>query len=611
MKDFFISYNAADREWAEWIAWQLEEAGYSLVLQAWDFRPGSNFALEMHSAAQAAERTIAVLSPDFLHAEYTKPEWAAAFASDPTSKQGRLLPIRVRPCDLTGLLKTIVYLDLVGLDRAAATRTLLEGVERGRRKPSREPEFPDAARESTPDRPTVQDTRVRLLHLSDLWIGFTRDRSMHREILASVKRDIIDDALSSQGLDAVIVSGDIAFTARREDYVEAESFLNELGEALGVDPQNDYYLVPGNHDVDWTSIGPGDRHIVESIAKEEEIARIMSHAPTMELLGARFANFCAFTKNFLGRSRAWRRDRPWRVDKREFTNHTLGFLQLNTAWSLGPENANHPKLGLYPVNEALTEAAGCDVRFWVMHHPLNSLHDDEADRIYNLFASHDGQDVIFRGTRHADDSSLFDVSTKNRGFLELAAGPMFPGLVDPLCTVLCINVAEQEAESRAFQYDRRHRRWKQFTDSADQPQRLCFSTSFLAQANRAPTDTRLTRRPTDISEHTVAQSSNKKETSRPNVRIVDESELRASLTQRPVLIICAVEVELRAVLDRLKPLPKKRTVWKGHVGQETYYIGRYGAEQVVVTMCGMGTMGRDSVILAAQQGFPNSILKQL
>jgi len=29
MKDFFISYNSADRTWAEWIAWQLEEAGYT------------------------------------------------------------------------------------------------------------------------------------------------------------------------------------------------------------------------------------------------------------------------------------------------------------------------------------------------------------------------------------------------------------------------------------------------------------------------------------------------------------------------------------------------------------------------------------------------------
>jgi hypothetical protein len=31
-KDFFISYNKADRRWAEWIAWQLEETGYTTSL---------------------------------------------------------------------------------------------------------------------------------------------------------------------------------------------------------------------------------------------------------------------------------------------------------------------------------------------------------------------------------------------------------------------------------------------------------------------------------------------------------------------------------------------------------------------------------------------------
>ena len=28
-KDFFITYTSADKKWAEWIAWQLEEAQYS------------------------------------------------------------------------------------------------------------------------------------------------------------------------------------------------------------------------------------------------------------------------------------------------------------------------------------------------------------------------------------------------------------------------------------------------------------------------------------------------------------------------------------------------------------------------------------------------------
>lgn len=60
--DFFISYTVADRPWAEWIAAALEEAGYSTVLQAWDFRPGQNFVEQMDRVMRESERTIAVLS---------------------------------------------------------------------------------------------------------------------------------------------------------------------------------------------------------------------------------------------------------------------------------------------------------------------------------------------------------------------------------------------------------------------------------------------------------------------------------------------------------------------------------------------------------------------
>ena len=144
MKDFFISYNRADRTWAEWIAWQVESAGYTTVLQAWDFRPGSNFVLEMQRAAAEAERTIAVLSPDYVQARFTQPEWAAAFAQDPTGEKETLLPVRVRECELKGLLSPIVYIDLMGLDEAAAGGALLSGVKRERARPSKPPAFPAA-----------------------------------------------------------------------------------------------------------------------------------------------------------------------------------------------------------------------------------------------------------------------------------------------------------------------------------------------------------------------------------------------------------------------------------------------------------------------------------
>jgi hypothetical protein len=57
--------------------------GPEIAIQAWGFRPGANFVLEMQEAARQADRTIAVFSPAYLAASYPAPEWATAFAQDP------------------------------------------------------------------------------------------------------------------------------------------------------------------------------------------------------------------------------------------------------------------------------------------------------------------------------------------------------------------------------------------------------------------------------------------------------------------------------------------------------------------------------------------------
>jgi hypothetical protein len=53
-RDFFISYTGVNRPWAEWIAVQPEAAGYTTLLQAWDFRPGSAFLHQMQQATATA-----------------------------------------------------------------------------------------------------------------------------------------------------------------------------------------------------------------------------------------------------------------------------------------------------------------------------------------------------------------------------------------------------------------------------------------------------------------------------------------------------------------------------------------------------------------------------
>lgn len=166
--DVFVSYNRADRAWAEWIAWVLEEAGYSVTIQAWDFRPGGNFVLYMQQAT-SARHTVAVLSPSYLAAEYTQPEWAAAFARDPRGASRALIPVRVQECRPEGLLAQIVYADLVGLDETGARRTLLDAFpERG--KPPTQPPFPGGPRTilAKPSFPSAPSTSNPLVSIAQL-----------------------------------------------------------------------------------------------------------------------------------------------------------------------------------------------------------------------------------------------------------------------------------------------------------------------------------------------------------------------------------------------------------------------------------------------------------
>jgi tetratricopeptide (TPR) repeat protein len=159
MRDFFVSYTQADRAWAEWLAWELEAAGYTTVLQAWDFVAGSNFADAMDRALKAAWHLIAVLSPAYLRSRYGKAEWLNAFIQDPTGEDRRLVPVRVEACDPQGLLQGVVDIDLVGVDEATARERLLQevaGALRGHRRPTDRPRFP-----STPARNAVTSERPR------------------------------------------------------------------------------------------------------------------------------------------------------------------------------------------------------------------------------------------------------------------------------------------------------------------------------------------------------------------------------------------------------------------------------------------------------------------
>jgi hypothetical protein len=146
--DFFVSYTQVDRAWAEWIAWLLEEDGHRVLVQAWDFVPGSNWVQGMQAGTRDATRTMALLSPDYLASVYGSAEWQAAWAADPGGEGRKLLTVRVRECAREGLLAGVVGIDVFGVAEQTVRERLkrmVAGALAGRAKPAVAPVFPGRA----------------------------------------------------------------------------------------------------------------------------------------------------------------------------------------------------------------------------------------------------------------------------------------------------------------------------------------------------------------------------------------------------------------------------------------------------------------------------------
>ncbi|MFF3686613.1 FxSxx-COOH system tetratricopeptide repeat protein, partial [Streptomyces sp. NPDC002187] len=132
----FVSHAGADRAWAEWVAWQLQDAGYEVELDYWDWGAGDNFVLKMNEALGSG-RMLALFSAAYFDPDrFTTQEWTAVVAA-----KEKLIPLRLDGASAPQVLRPLLAPSLVGLDVNEARRVLLEAVA-GPRRPDGEPAFP-------------------------------------------------------------------------------------------------------------------------------------------------------------------------------------------------------------------------------------------------------------------------------------------------------------------------------------------------------------------------------------------------------------------------------------------------------------------------------------
>jgi TIR domain/Tetratricopeptide repeat/NB-ARC domain len=141
----FISYAGSNRDWAEWVAWQLADAGYAVEFDAWDWKPGQNLILAMSDALDRCESVVALYSRAYFERQrYTTDEWTAA-----TLHVAKLIPLRVEDISIDvipAILRSLKFADLFGVPEDNARHTLLDAVSKNRSSSVSKPLFPTSPR---------------------------------------------------------------------------------------------------------------------------------------------------------------------------------------------------------------------------------------------------------------------------------------------------------------------------------------------------------------------------------------------------------------------------------------------------------------------------------
>ena len=102
---------------------------------------------------------------------------------------------------------------------------------------------------------------IRLLHFSDIHFKSPECNNLDTDPNTSIRDKLSLDiqqrcSLDDKNVDAILITGDIAFAGKQEEYDTASNWIDQLCEETGC-KKEDVYVVPGNHDVDrFEASGP-------------------------------------------------------------------------------------------------------------------------------------------------------------------------------------------------------------------------------------------------------------------------------------------------------------------------------------------------------------------
>lgn len=224
------------------------------------------------------------------------------------------------------------------------------------------------------------------VHVSDIHFGQERDHVVH--IHDDVKRELVADAasviaaLSSGPAQGILVTGDIAYSGKAEQYEAAGKWLDLLAEAIGC-PVHQVQMIPGNHDMDRDKLSIGGSQLLDFIREggPAEYEKVIANELDRATLFSRFEEYGRFCIGYnCGLDEEAKYATNLRIEVGP--DRWIRFVRLNSSLLChGKERDDKPELVMGERQFVIPRHAG-EENVVLAHHPLNWYKDAAEVRQY-------------------------------------------------------------------------------------------------------------------------------------------------------------------------------------------------------------------------------------
>ena len=264
------------------------------------------------------------------------------------------------------------------------------------------------------------------LHISDIHLRSATTWSQDI-VLTAMCKQIKEQREHGTIADFILLTGDIAFAGKSEEYDLAADFLDALCAASNV-PKERVFCVPGNHDIDR------DRQLLcfrggrATLTDASQVDTVLEGGEDLESLLKREENYRHFQKEyFTGQKRVSTDDGLGYVTWLTIEDVRFAIIGLDSAWLAYGGNDDLGKLlvgerqVIGAINLVKQDNEAAHVVIAMTHHPLHFLQDFDRRTVMNQIE--DFCHFLHYGHLHEPESRT--TGKQGSGCLNLAAGASF------------------------------------------------------------------------------------------------------------------------------------------------------------------------------------------